>query len=51
MIVKAGLAAPWVGQTLPSLMNRLGTSQQRWSASTTLSAGEEPIRAPPTRWA
>ena len=26
MIVKAGFAAPWVGQTLPSLMNRLGTA-------------------------
>ena len=25
MMVKAGLADPWVGQTLPSLMNRLGT--------------------------
>ena len=27
MIVRAGLAEPWVGQTLPSLMNRLGTAQ------------------------
>ena len=51
MIVRAGLAEPWVGQTLPSLTNRLGTPQARWLASTTLSAGDVPIRAPPTRWA
>jgi hypothetical protein len=29
MIVIAGLAEPWVGITLPSAMNRLGTSQAR----------------------
>lgn len=51
MIVSAGLAEPWVGITLPSATNRLGTPQTRWSESTTLSSGEEPIRQPPTRWA
>ncbi len=35
MIVSAGFAEPWVGSTLPSAMNRLGTPQTRWSASTT----------------
>ena len=29
MMVSAGLAEPWVGMTLPSAMNRLGTSQTR----------------------
>jgi hypothetical protein len=29
MIVKAGLAEPWVGITLPSAMNRFGTSHVR----------------------
>ena len=39
MIVSAGLAAPWVGMTLPSATNRFGTPQARWSASTTLVSG------------
>src|SRR6185437_14866296 len=51
MIENAGFADPWVGQTLPSARYRLGIAQLRWLASTTLSAGEEPIRAPPMRWA
>ena len=51
MIVSAGLAEPWVGITLPSAMNRFGTSHARWSASTTLRSGSEPIRQPPTRCA
>src|SRR6476661_4966362 len=51
MMVSAGLAAPWVGSTLPSTMNRLGTPKTRWSASTTPSSGPVAIRAPPTRWA
>ena len=42
MIVNAGLAEPWVGQTLPSHRNRLGTSQTRWSESTTLFSGRVP---------
>jgi hypothetical protein len=29
MIVSAGLAAPWVGITLPSAMNRFGIPQAR----------------------
>jgi hypothetical protein len=36
MIVSAGLAEPCVGITLPSAMNRFGTSHARWSESTTL---------------
>ena len=51
MIVIAGLAEPCVGITLPSAMNRLGTSHARWSASTTLRSGSVPIRQPPTRCA
>ena len=51
MIVSAGLAAPCVGQTLPSASNRFATAQARWSASTTLLRGLEPIRAPPIRCA
>ena len=51
MIVSAGLAEPWVGITLPSAMNRFGISHARWSESTTLRSGSEPIRQPPTRWA
>ena len=51
MMVSAGLAAPWVGSTLPSTTNRLGTPKTRWSASTTPSSGRVAIRAPPTRWA
>ena len=33
MIVSAGFADPWVGQTLPSAMNRFSTPQTRWSAA------------------
>ena len=51
MMVSAGLAEPCVGQTLPSEMNRFGTGHVRRFASTTLSAGEVPILAPPMRWA
>ena len=51
MITSAGFAAPCVGNTLPSTINRFGTSHTRWLASTTLSSGEKPIRAPPTRCA
>ena len=51
MIVSAGLALPWVGSALPSVMNRFDTSQQRWSLSTTLFSGDVPIRQPPIRWA
>src|SRR5581483_2214433 len=51
MIVNAGLAEPWVGQTEPSVITTLGTSQIRWSASTSESSGEAPIRAPPMRCA
>ena len=29
MMVSAGLALPWVGSTLPSVMNRLGTAKLR----------------------
>jgi hypothetical protein len=29
MIVRAGLAEPWVGMTLPSAMNRFGIPQTR----------------------
>ena len=46
MIVSAGLAEPCVGITLPSAMNRFGTSQARWSASTTLSLGARAHPAP-----
>ena len=42
MIVSAGLALPWVGSALPSVTNRFGTSQQRWSLSTTLVSGTPP---------
>ena len=41
MIVSAGLAEPCVGITLPSAMNRFGTSHARWSASTTLRSGSD----------
>ncbi len=51
MMVSAGLAEPWVGHTEPSAMNRFGTAQARWLASTTECSGELPIRAPPIRWA
>lgn len=44
MMVRAGLAAPWVGRTLPSTMNRLGTPNTRWSASTTPSWGAQRTR-------
>ena len=50
-MVSAGLAAPCVGHTLPSATYRLGTAHTRWLASTTLSAGDVPMRAPPIRWA
>ena len=29
MMVRAGLAAPWVGSTLPSVMYRFGTAKLR----------------------
>jgi hypothetical protein len=51
MIVSAGLAEPCVGITLPSATKRLGTSQDWWSAFTTLMSGLLPIRQPPTRCA
>lgn len=51
MIVNAGLADPCVGITLPSAMNRFGTSHARWSELTTLRSGSVPIRQPPTRCA
>src|SRR5207237_2831319 len=51
MITSAGLADPWVGRTLPSAMNRFGTPQARWPASTTLSSAPKPILQPPTRCA
>ena len=51
MIVRAGLALPWVGQTDPSARNRFGTAHARWLASTTEVSGEEPMRAPPMRCA
>jgi hypothetical protein len=44
IIVSAGLALPWVGSALPSVMNRFDTSQQRWSLSTTLFSGDVAIR-------
>ncbi len=31
MMVRAGLALPWVGSTLPSVMYRLGTAKLRQS--------------------
>lgn len=49
--MRAGLAEPWVGITLPSAMNRLGTLQARWSESTTPLSGEADMAQPPTRWA
>ena len=39
MIVNTGFADPWVGVTLPSAMNRFGTSHARWLESTTLPPG------------
>ena len=41
MIVSAGFAEPCVGITLPSAMNRFGTSHARWSESTTLRSGSD----------
>jgi hypothetical protein len=38
-IVNTGFADPWVGITLPSAMNRFGTSHARWLESTTLPPG------------
>ena len=51
MIVSAGLAEPWVGITLPSAMNRLGTSQARWSAvdHAALGVGAHPAAADEVR--
>jgi hypothetical protein len=51
MMVSAGFAAPWVGITLPSAMNRFGIPHTLWSESITLLRGSVPIRQPPTRWA
>src|SRR2546429_5121033 len=44
MMVRAGLAEPWVGSTLPSVMYRFGTAKVRRSPSTTpvLGAGRHP---------
>src|SRR5690242_18343191 len=44
-IVSDGLAPPTVGNTEPSQIQRLGMSQLRQSASTTLLDGPLPIRA------
>src|SRR6185369_15588644 len=51
MMVSAGLAAPWVGSTLPSVMYRFGTAKLRQNWSTTPLYWSRAIRAPPTRWA
>src|SRR6202040_2952810 len=51
MMVRAGLALPWVGSTLPSVMYRLGTAKLRQVPSTTPCRSSAAIRAPPTRCA
>src|SRR6266699_2068911 len=51
MMVRAGLALPWVGSTLPSVMYRLGTAKLRQCRSTTPCRSSAAIRAPPTRCA
>ena len=51
MIVSAGLALPWVGSALPSVMYRLGTANVRQLRSTTPCRSSAAIRAPPTRCA
>ena len=48
-IVSEGLTPPTVGNTEPSHIHKLGISQERQSALTTLLAGSSPIRAVPLR--
>ena len=49
-IVSDGLTPPTVGNTEPSQIHRLGMSQLRQSALTTLVRGSSPMRAVPFRW-
>ncbi|CCD86220.1 Recombinase [Bradyrhizobium sp. ORS 285] len=49
-MVRDGLTPPTVGNTEPSQIHRLGMSQLRQSASTTLLRGSLPILAVPLRW-
>ncbi len=51
MMVSAGFALPCVGSALPPPIHRLGTAKVRPISSTTPSAADAAIRAPPTRWA
>jgi hypothetical protein len=49
-MVRDGLTPPTVGNADPSQIHRLGMSQLRQSAFTTLNAGSSPIRQVPFRW-
>jgi hypothetical protein len=51
MIVKPGLAEPWVDMTLPSQMNKLSMSCVLPNPSTTDVRGSLPMRAARTRCA
>ena len=51
MIVNAGLAQPWVGQTLPSHTIQVRDPPDAVVGVDDAVLGLVPIRAPPTRWA
>src|SRR5699024_5521665 len=50
-MVREGLTPPTVGNTEPSQIHKLGISQLRQSALTTLVRGLSPMRAVPAKWA